>query len=280
MAETQRGVYFIEPISENAWKIHERRDATMYLVRGSERACLIDTAYGLCDLRELAAELTDLPVTVVNTHGHVDHVLGNHWFYDGGAGRAYMHPADRPMYDALASGFADMLDEPWVRETYGDFIEGVDPAAVRFPAAADIREGDVIDLGGKALEVVEMPGHTPGSVLLLDRADRICYSGDAIIEHVWLFLEESLPPETYLDSLRRAREALGKTGIERIYDGHFNHHPLTLHDVDDRIAGMAQIVAGIAEGQPFENFAGSGVEYTFGDWSALCPSRPQAEPKA
>ena len=270
MAETQRGIYFIEEIGKGAYKIYERRDAAMYLVCGRERACLIDTAFGLCDLKALTGELTKLPVMVVNTHGHTDHVLGNHWFYGGGTGRVRMHPADRPLYEEVAASFGGILNDPWVKNTFGEFIRGVDPSAVRFPGTEDILDGDVIDLGGKKLEVVGMPGHTAGSVMLLDREEKICYAGDSVVENLWLFLEESLPPETYLISLRRAKGILEKAGIGRIYNGHFSYVPLTPPQMDGMIAGMETIVRGAAKGEPFENAVGKGVRYSFGDWSVLC----------
>ena len=105
MAERQYGIYYIEGIAPGAFKIYEQRTATMYLVCGTEKACLIDTAFGLGDLKEIAEQLGHLPVTVVNTHGHSDHVLGNQRFYDGGNGRVYMHPADRPLYEGTVEGF-------------------------------------------------------------------------------------------------------------------------------------------------------------------------------
>ena len=270
MAETQRGVYYIEQIAPGAYKIYERRDATMYLVCGRERACLIDTAYGLCDLKALIQELTDLPVTVVNTHGHIDHVLGNHWFYDNGNGRVRLNPADRPLYEEIVSDYAAMLNEPWVKKTYGEFIRGIDPAAVRFPRTEDIGDGDVIDLGDKKLEIIGIPGHTPGSVLLIDLDEGTCYAGDSIIENLWLFLEESQPMEIYLKALRRARDALDRAGVKRIYNGHYSHVPLMVSQIDPMISGMEQILAGSAKGEPFENGVGSGIRYTFGEWSVLC----------
>ena len=263
-----REIYDIERISRgqyDIWKIYERHEATMYLVCGSERACLIDTAYGLTDLKELVGELTKLPVSVINTHGHVDHVLGNHWF-----DRVLMHPADQGLYREIVDGYADMLAQDWVKQSYGEFIQGLDPSTVRFPPAEDIREGDGIDLGGKRLEVVEIPGHTAGSIMLLDPDEKLCFSGDAIIEHLWMFLEESLPPETYLRSLERAVEKLEKAGVERIYNGHYAYKPLTLSDAQTMLSGMKQICAQAVQGKPFENRVGSGVEYTFGGWSVLC----------
>ena len=263
-----REIYDIEKISHgqyDIWKIYERHEATMYLVCGSDRACLIDSAYGLTDLRELVGELTQLPVFVINTHGHVDHVLGNHWF-----DWVLMHPADQELYQEIIDGYADMLAQDWVKQSYGEFIRDLDPSTVLFPQAEDIRGDDVIDLGGKKLEVVEIPGHTAGSIMLLDSDEKICFSGDAIIEHLWMFLEESLPPETYLDSLGQAAEKLRQSGIERIYNGHYAYKPLTLADTDGMLSGMKQVCAGTVQGKPFENMVGSGVEYMFGDWSVLC----------
>lgn len=261
-------IYDVEKISRgplDVYKIYERFQAAMYLVCGRERACLIDTAFGLCDLAELTASLTPLPVTVINTHAHEDHVLGNCHFR-----KAMMHPADRPMYRKIAEGYAEMLSQPWVRREYGAFLEGVDPAAVRFPEAEDLLDGDLVDLGGKVLRVAELPGHTPGSILVLDPDEGLCFSGDAIIEHLWLFLEESLPAETYLRALRRASGILREAGIRRIYNGHYAWKPLTPADTEVMLAGMEAVCAGKAQGRPFENAEGAGIEYAFGDWSVLC----------
>lgn len=267
MAEKQYGIYFIEEIAPGCFKIYEQRSACMYLVCGTEKACLIDTAFGLTDLKELVRQFTGLPVTVVNTHGHTDHVLGNLWFREN----VYMHPADRPLYEGLAAGFTQMIRDPQVLESFGEFISKLDPASIRFPQANDLHEGDVIDLGGRKLEVLELPGHTPGSVVLMDRAAKICYSGDAIIEHLWMFLDESLPPEAYLAGLRRVYGVLEEAGIEKIYDGHFSYVPLTLPKVAAMISGVEDVIAGKAQGKPFTNDAGKGLEYTFGDWSILLP---------
>lgn len=269
-----RSIYDIEKISKGSfgiWKIYERYEAAMYLVCGSERACLIDTAYGLTDLKKLAGELTGLPVTVINTHGHIDHVFGNHWFE-----HAMIHPADRALCRATTDRYAAIVAEDWVRESFGDYIRNLDPSAVRFPEPESIRDGQVIDLGGKRLEVVEVPGHTAGSIILIDRDEKLCFAGDAIIEHLWMFLEESLPPEVYRDSLRRAVKILKEAGIERIYNGHYAFHPLTVADADIMLSGMEQICAGSASGKPFVNDEGSGLEYTFGNWSILC--RAHTEP--
>ncbi len=88
---------------------------------------------------------------------------------------------------------------------------------------------------------------------------------------LWRFV--SLPPVIYLHSLKPAVEKLRESGVERIYNGHYSSMPLTLSDTDTMLSGMKQICAEAVQGEPFENMAGSGVEYTFGDWSVLCCSK-------
>ena len=125
-----RDIYNIEKISKgpyDIWKINERLEATMYLVCGSEKACMIDTAYGLTDLKELTAELTGLPVSVINTHGHIDHVFGNRWFE-----HAMIHPADQALYQEAVDGFEKLVSRDWVREAYGQYLRDLDLSTVRF----------------------------------------------------------------------------------------------------------------------------------------------------
>ncbi|MBE6754603.1 MAG: MBL fold metallo-hydrolase, partial [Ruminococcaceae bacterium] len=186
--------YFsIESISQSAWKIYENWQASMYLVCGSERACLIDTGYGGGDLPAVVRSLTDLPTVVVNTHGHIDHVLGNRFFPT-----VLMHSADHDLYRRVVAGFPQYISQPWVRTSFGDIIDTIDLAAVRFAEAKTIAEGDVIDLGGKRLEIFSMPGHTAGSIILIDRDDKIVYAGDSIMEKLWLFLNNGATAEAYL----------------------------------------------------------------------------------
>ena len=211
MAETEHGIYFVEEIAEGIYQFYEQRNTSIYLVKGKEKACLIDTAYGLTDLNELVRHYTDLPVTVVNTHGHIDHVFGNRWFE-----HAMIHPADQALYQEAVDGFEKLVSRDWVREAYGQYLRDLDLSTVRFPVADSIREGHVIDLGEKRLEVIEVPGHTAGSIMLVDRDEKLCFAGDAIIEHLWLFLKESLPPEICRDSMRRAVQILKEAGVEVI----------------------------------------------------------------
>ena len=152
-------------------------------------------------------------------------------------------------------------------------LKNIDAEEVYFPAPENISEGDVMDLGGKKLEVYEMPGHTKGSIVLVDRDAKICFSGDSIIENLWLFLEESEEPATYLQSLKHIREVLNESGIEKIYNGHFSYEPIDVKKLDDMVEAMELIVAGKLEGTAVENHAGKGIEYSHKDWKVILPDK-------
>ena len=140
----------IVKISEHFWIIEEN-GVRSFLFEGSKRAMLIDTGFGTLQLRDMVTGLTGLPVFVVNTHTDKDHTGGNRDFKS-----VYMHPAEMDHYKST-------LPE-------GCCMEDVHP----------LWEGDIIDLEFWKFEVVLTPGHTPGSIMLLEREKRMLISGDTI----------------------------------------------------------------------------------------------------
>ena len=82
----------IKPLEEGLWLLDDAGESTCYVLAGSERAMVIDTVNGAENLLEIVRELTDLPLMVVNTHGHCDHIYGNVYFDE-----AWMHPADNAL---------------------------------------------------------------------------------------------------------------------------------------------------------------------------------------
>ena len=187
------------PVNDHVWLLDDNREATCYVIAGTEQAAVIDTSIGLCNIREVAESLTALPLICINTHGHGDHMGGN-WSFD----RAYMNLADLP----LAEGF---INAPEVQEATKQH-------SVSYPPFEHVEDGQIFDLGGVELEVLFLPGHTAGEIVLLDRKDRILFSGDGIIQHLWLQLEESLPVGTQIRSMERLLPL--RNTFDTILNGH------------------------------------------------------------
>ncbi len=149
-----------------------------FLLIGNESALWIDSGVSNPDLEELADEVTSLPLSVVYTHADGDHI----------------------------SGTAQFSQFMMTKEDY----EGCG-VAEKFPASQwiEICDGDVIDLGGRTLEVIAVPGHTAGSIVLLDKERRMLFAGDSLQkEHIYLFGGHRCP-EQFADALKKlmARKA-------------------------------------------------------------------------
>ena len=218
----------ITSIDKNTWMIETTDRTTMYLVAGSERALLIDTGTNCEALDEIVGKITTLPLSVVVTHDHPDH-SGNIRYFD----EVYMHPLDT----VVRMGGEFQGTYHWVND------------------------GDVFDLGDRSLEVVWLPGHTPGSIVLLDPATQTCYSGDAFGSGlVWLQILPILPLQTYYESCVRMEKIMMEQNITKIYCGHFQHQNKTLSL--DYIVDMKNLAQRLAAGDtsgslpyPMRNYA-------------------------
>ena len=190
---------FIQEMAPGIYLMDEAHEATGYLVIGDDKACMIDTMNGYNDLNRAVREITDKPVFVINTHGHPDHIFGNIYF-----SQAYLHPADLE----LARMFAE---EP-------EFVRICEENHFSMPPFSEVREGDVFDLGGRHLEVYELPGHTPGGIVLLLREDRILFTGDGINHHLWMQLDGCTTMDMLVKNLDRIMFLEEKA--DRILHGH------------------------------------------------------------
>ena len=212
------GVYSIKEVMKDVFLIRNMFVNTV-LVVGKDRALLFDTGYGFDDIAGAIRAVTDKPFDVVLSHGHMDHGGGN-WQFE----EVYAHPADwpvmerhstRPYRDVSVSLAKTFNKIPFLKILPKDFDEEAyyaKPAGNLKPT----KEGDQFDLGGITLRVVELPGHTPGSIGLYCPEKKLMLASDAVNRGVYLFLEESTDLATYLQTLYK----LKKLDFDYILTGH------------------------------------------------------------
>ena len=189
--------------------------AWMHLIVGQERALLIDTAFGIGDLRSLVETLTDKPVDVVNTHFHGDHSAGNGQFET-----IFIHKYDIPYLEMSEKAENRLLPPPG---TYRE--EDIIP--LRSAKHIAMEDGFVFRLGeGHEVEVIHMPGHAAGGCMLLDRKYNLLFSGDAVVFTPTLIIGKFPAPyyPEYL-TVTAFRNALKKAlpkcqNVKKLYTGH------------------------------------------------------------
>jgi glyoxylase-like metal-dependent hydrolase (beta-lactamase superfamily II) len=196
-------VYQVRPGVFAIYEPHQSEEVICYLVLGTRRAVLFDTGMGISNIRAVVGGLTGLPVSVVNSHTHNDHVGDNWRFTD-------IYGMDTDFTRANARGSkTDAQAEIAPGEVCGDLPPGFNRAeyATRpFQVSHWIHDHDRIDLGGRTLEVIAIPGHTPDSIALLDENNGLLFTGDTFYSGpIWLFR-----PETDLDAYQASVRKLAR----------------------------------------------------------------------
>ena len=177
-----RGVFAI-------YEPHQSEETISYLIAGDAQALLFDTGMGIGNIKEITAELTSLPVAVLNSHTHNDHVGGN-WQFDT------VYGMDTEFTRTNARGSRDDAQaEIAPGEICGELPKGFDRnnyATRPWKIEAYKADGDRIALGGRSLEIIATPGHTPDAICLLDRANGLLFTGDTYYPGpTWLYRPET-----------------------------------------------------------------------------------------
>jgi len=243
-------------MAPNTYEIGEFDCASIFLLVGDEKAMLIDTGVGIGDLKGFIRTLTDKPLMVCYTHNHVDHVGGAGAFETG-----YIHPRD---FENFSTGGGIGLSVEG-RIGYIKFIAEREKGDYPYDLAVDVTEWgpqpklfplqdeQVIELGNRKVIVYACPGHTAGSITLLDEGSRSLFMGDAC--NCNLGLGGGQPGSSRFVSIEKAlsylkRLADMKDRYDRYYNGHYDFRPLGKplgEDVlPDAITACEQIMAGTA----------------------------------
>lgn len=168
-------------------------------------------ARGIAHIRPVVAALTSLPVTVLNSHTHYDHVGGNWEFADVG-GMA------TPFTDAHAKGqpHAVVAGEIGSEQLCGALPAGFDSARYvsrPFTIAQRVADGTRLDVGGRIMEVVAVPGHTPDAIALLDRGNGLLFTGDTFYEGPIFLYGPDVNLTRYVESVQRLARLAPTLGL-------------------------------------------------------------------
>jgi glyoxylase-like metal-dependent hydrolase (beta-lactamase superfamily II) len=248
---TYQDWFDVYELGDGTYAIYEPNqfeEAICYLVEGTERAVLIDAGTGIGDITEVTGQLTDLPVSVVLTHEHYDHIGQAYRFdriaaFEDSAGLAVLH-AGRDNASLQRYLTDEYLWKP--------LPEGFDPDTWTIPSLVPtelFHDGDVIDLGGRELEVFYTPGHSPGSVCLLDRANRMLWTGDLFFPGPLYAFGPDVKLDVYVESIDRIAALVGE--YDYVLSGH--NDPWVPSEVIPRV------------GDAFRTIFDGGGEYSEGD---------------
>ena len=267
----------VSEIAYHTYAINEFGMATCYMLVGMERGLLIDTGCGMYPMREIADELCHLPYDVVLTHGHGDHVASmDQW------DEVWLHPADweSVSLERLDQNIAMLQHYPEMMAKFGSFdAYDIKPEQIRYPRTLPklkpLAEGQVFNLGGRSVEVIHTPGHTPGEVVLIDEFSRILFSGDACNPNLGI---RGASINTALKGLLKVKEQ--ESRFDRNFNGHIGYGGSTVNismpetNLDDDIEIFRRILSGTADVQMMDGPMGrSGVVVYHGVRVSFNPDR-------
>jgi glyoxylase-like metal-dependent hydrolase (beta-lactamase superfamily II) len=252
VAKMEAGVYLVsEPGHVNSW-----------LIEGTNSAVLFDTGLGVANIRKVAEEITPHKLLVVNSHYHFDHSGGNRFFEGFAIHRAGEDLVSKPSPPELAEGYmayTKRLLEAWGPYREADDLyfhmltaermirslpEGFDPATYEVVPSIPTRlldEGDVLDLGGRKLQVLHTPGHC---ICLFDEANGLLFGGDTInTGPIYAQMEDSDLEKFARSTARLAQMA---DAYRRVFVCHFLRFDEPSVLVREVAAGFEALLAGEA----------------------------------
>lgn len=224
-------IYKSWKMTNDTWVI-QVKNARCYLLIGEEKALLFDTGYGEGNIRAWVESITEKPLYVVNSHGHGDHSGGNGWWEEIYAAEAAVSSMRQPFGN---------YEEMKARMTHPDY-------RVNF-----LKDGDVFELGDRQVEVLAIPAHSEGSIALLDKKDRLLFSGDELeAGQVLQFVRDTmLPAKEFCRIHKKHMERLKsrQQEFDLICPSH-NGTPISKDYLDAFIELDSRIIDGTAEIMP------------------------------
>ena len=210
---------------------HHPEETHCYLLIGDEWGLLIDTGLGIDNIYEQVMKLTDKPIIAVATHVHWDHIGGHKFFSD-------------------FSVHENELE--WIMGSFPlplQLIKNAVLEAKSLPANFDIdqyqifsgqpnrilKDNDAIDLGGRIIQVLHTPGHSPGHMCFFEEETGYLFTGDLIYKGTLFAFYPSTDPVAYFESVKN----VAQLPVQRVLPGH--------HDLDISVAIIGAVLAAFTE---------------------------------
>lgn len=246
--------FTVEEIDSHTFVISEYKhweETHCYLLCGQNKSVLIDTGLGVSNIKEIVDCLTNLPVMVVTTHIHWDHI-GGHKYFDNIA----VHEMEK---DWLAGRFSlplqvakSNLSNPPCQFP-ADFNIG-DYRIFQGTPQRVLRDNNWLDLGGRKIRVVHTPGHSPGHCCFYEPGRNYLYSGDLIYKGCLYAFYPTTDPVLFYKSVKMVQDY----NIERVLPGH--------HQLDIPVSLICDIEAGFAQIEKNGQLQQGNGLFDFGDF--------------
>ena len=220
-------------IDQNTWRIEEGM-VRMFVLEGEEKALLIDTGMNTPDAADIAKTVTSKPLELMNTHADRDHISGN-----GAFTQFYMSPSEEENY-RKAGGTGNVIP---------------------------VREKDIIDLGNRPLEIIDIPGHTPGSIAILDIDKRVLIAGDSVQSGNIFMFGKYRDINAYIPSMKKLLTYQDR--FDTVFPSH-GEFPVKPELIGKLIEGAEQIAEHKCQGQKVDMFGNEVTLYKFEYAGFLC----------
>jgi glyoxylase-like metal-dependent hydrolase (beta-lactamase superfamily II) len=269
---TARPWFKVYKVSDDVFAIVEPynyEEVISYLIIGKKKALLFDTGMGFDSISAVVKKLTALPVLILNSHTHQDHTGGNYEFSNILAmNTAYTrHNADHGWANETIS--FEVTPEAFCMDKL-PVMDTAHYAVKPFHVKQFIEDGYRIDLGGRLLQVMATPGHTPDAIMLLDAANGYLWTGDSFYNGPIFLFDSVTDLPAYEKSMRKAAAMVKQ--LKTIYPAH-NIPFANPGQLSEAYGAFMQIREGKIKGVE----KGDNMEFAFDGFSFLIGKKLLAE---